>query len=169
MFVTGHLSAAYLLRVFPLRRGAPVSLGLSAGVVLGSLWPDLLDKSLMFAGWSPHGRTVGHALALWATLFLLLAALHVCGARWGPSVMFALGGAAHLVLDMLDHVLQGVFFTGYVFNAWFLWPWRTPDDWHVMMPPVLAGVDPFVTWLELLVIGFAAHVAWRRFGMKRRA
>ena len=100
-------------------------------LIVGALLPDILDKSLRFAGVFPWGRTVGHS-AYVLTLFALIALL--AKREWFVWVMA--GWVSHIVADFTDDAVCAVQSTGYVFAAWFAWPYFNPDMYPVVVTPI---------------------------------
>jgi hypothetical protein len=156
MWVTGHVAAGWLAAMRrPLASRARVG-----WCVVGALWPDLLDKSLMLLGWTPYGRGVGHALAVWAVWACVAWLLRVRGVRW--LWWFVVGWLSHLGVDLVDDALGGVLFTGYVFTAWMGWPWWTPDEGQVRATIRWSARRGVITPLEWATLCAAVWVAWRR-------
>jgi hypothetical protein len=88
MFISGHLASSYL--VFRLGR-----VGLK-WVVAASLFPDLVDKGLRFAGVFATGRHLGHS-------FIALSLSTVIIAVWRgkyDGLAWFVGYAAHLLADL---------------------------------------------------------------------
>ena len=118
MYPPGHVAVAWLTAsVTGSERGWRMLF-----VVLGALLPDLIDKALWVSGLVPGTRGVGHSLLLWCALGLL--------ALWGGTPrLVAVGGWSHLVADVLDDALCGVFSTGTVITGWLAWPMPAAQVW----------------------------------------
>jgi hypothetical protein len=158
----GHLAVAYLLA----RRGV-VARGLwhAAPVWLGALLPDLADKSLQWLKLTPYGRTVGHSVLVWLALAVAwrLVAPRVLPKTASASGLVILGGFSHLAIDLVDDLVEGVERTGYVFSAWFGWPFTNPDMWNAKCPHLFAPLPHAVTTLELATVATCLlHVAGTR-------
>ncbi|MDX1747310.1 MAG: metal-dependent hydrolase [Halobacteriales archaeon] len=69
-------------------------------VLLGAAAPDLIDKPLAMAGLVELYQTIGHSLALFATI----AALALLGGVWAALWV---GWASHLLLDAVHMVVNG--------------------------------------------------------------
>lgn len=150
MFITGHVAAAWL----GARALARPALARPFGWLLaGSLLPDVLDKSILWAGLSPWGRTVGHSVFVW----LALGGVAVLLARWGrPSAsLLVIAGWSHLVLDMLNDLLAGVLYSGWVFSLWFSWPLFNPDMGMLPTTPLLDAPARMTPW-EVSVVVFCS-------------
>ena len=150
----GHLAVSYLVAR---RRWA------WGPVLAGTFLPDVLDKSLMLAGVSQYGRTIGHSALLWGTvalLWMLAARLRLPTARLVGLVL--LGGASHLAIDLVDDLVQGLESSGYVFSAWFGWPWTNPDMHPIRVAPLFVSRDSYrTTSLELATLVVCAIVVAR--------
>ncbi len=157
MTPVGHAAFAYLA-------AAPRTAGVRAPiwVVVGSMLPDVLDKSLLLLRVFPWSRTIGHSAAVWAAALCVvylwdLEARPVPRARW-----LCWGALSHLVCDLVDDFGAGFESTGYAFTAWFGFPWTNPDmaAWSVgaAFPPTRA-----VSTLELGCYALcAAYLWWQR-------
>ena len=139
MNVAGHLAFAFLATE-PLQARQRVglrptrSISTDLIVMFGALIPDLIDKPLRLVGFTPHGRSIGHALVVWALfacLALLIATLYP---RTRALALVAYGWATHFVADTLDDLVAGLEATGYLWTSWAGWPWVTADSlsWLVM-------------------------------------
>ena len=117
----------------------------------GALLPDLLDKSLKFAGVYPWGRTIGHSVVVWLLLagFVVLTATTVRPARWAPWLVF--GGFSHLVADLVNDVVAAFQWHEYVFAAWWGWPITNPDMWAVKVHPLYYASFE-MTYFEVAVV-----------------
>lgn len=158
MYLPGHLAVAYLAgRGWGGAGGAPSSW---LPVMVGALAPDGIDKTIQLLELSPYGRTVGHAVWVWAwlaALFLLARAGRAAGAAWLGALV--VGGASHLAADLVDDVVDGFQTSGFVFSTWGGWPHTTPDTWDVRgVPHLFARSTEMVTGLE--VVAVLAVSAW---------
>ncbi len=158
----GHLAVGYLLS----RRGGPPRVASRIlPALLGTLVPDLVDKPAMWIGLTPYGRTVGHSAIVWAALSLAWAvAFWRRSSAAGTVAGFVLLGAlSHLVIDLVDDIAEGLERSGYVFSAWFGWPFTNPDMWNIRSPHVLEPMAHAVTTLELVTVAACLwHVARHR-------
>lgn len=151
MYLPGHLATAYLLS----RRAPPLRLALTA---LGALLPDLLDTPFLWLGFTPYGRTVGHALLLWCGALALW--LWARRPPMGGAVL--LGGFSHLVADLANDVNDGFERSGAVFSAWMGWPLTDPEMANVRVLPLLAPMRHMVTTLELATVATCLIIVVRR-------
>lgn len=141
MNLPGHLAVSALLTRRLSARGV--------AVLAGTLAPDVLDKGGLLIGLSVYGRTVGHSVLLWASLAALLA---LARQRATLASAFLLGGAAHLLTDLVDDLSEGLLFSGYVFSAWMGWPFTTPDMANVHLEPAFGPMPGASTPLEALTV-----------------
>jgi inner membrane protein len=88
-------------------------------LVIGSMFPDIIDKPLEFLGWG-SGRAIGHTLLI--TLVCIVASLIVLFKNKNTWLLaIALGMITHLILDFM-----------WVTPRVFLWPlygWSFPGHW----------------------------------------
>lgn len=151
----GHLAVAYLT-------GRRRSLARWLPLVLGTVTPDVIDKTAQLIGVTPYGRTVGHSVLLWG--WIAVAALIARGrglGRGGWLVAFWLGGALHLMTDLVDDVVEGFSHSGWAFSAWMGWPWTNPDMWNLRVPHALGPWPGATTVLELLTVGACVIASYR--------
>lgn len=158
MYIPGHLSVAYLLT-----RGRERAA--TYAVLLGALAPDLLDKPLRLVGWTPYGRTIGHAALVWLLAWLLWALWRLrapAPSVWRQRALwFLIGATSHLFADLANDVVAGVLFNAHLFSAWFAYPYRTPDDWPWLVGGAWMRCRMCPTPLEVGVVVLALW-AWRR-------
>lgn len=153
----GHIAFGYLAAR---RRGESMSGRFVIGLFVGALTPDLIDKSLMFAGVYPWGRTVGHSVLVWA-LFALVAALASGRGAVVPRAI-ALGWATHFCADFLDDLAAGLMYDRYTVSAWFTWPYLNPDLYPLKLEESLMGpCSGCYTAIEAAVIGILILVGFR--------
>lgn len=104
----------------PLRRGAagPTD-AVAVAVVLGALFPDLVDKPLAWVvGVLPGGRSLAHSLLVAVPVVLLVGLASRRERATAVGVAFAVGYLSHLPLDVLaSGVLGDGFDLGFL-----LWP-----------------------------------------------
>lgn len=158
MNVAGHLALAYLLA----RRRRRAWLARLEAIALGALLPDLIDKSLMLIGATPHGRTVGHSFVFWlfvTWLWMLAVGRRLPRAGWLGGVL--VGGISHLAVDFVDDVVEGVEHSGYIFSAWFGWPWTNPDMWQPRVEHLFPTWEFATSSLELVTLIAVALLARR--------
>jgi len=145
----GHIAFGYLTAR---RRGESMSGRFVAGLFVGALTPDLIDKTLMYADVYPWGRTVGHSVLVWA-VFALVAALANRRGTMVPKAI-ALGWASHFCADFLDDLVAGIMYERYVFSAWFTWPYLNPDLYPLILDQSIMGpCNGCYTAIEAAVIG----------------
>ena len=152
MHITGHLSVA-LLRGQSLR----LTRWAIAALVLGTLTPDLVDKTAWWMGATRYGRALGHAPVLWMIASLLVVLLI---GREVESAMiwrrWVEGAWLHLLADLSNDAIVGWLFSGFVLDTWWMWPWRDSDAWYMRVSPLLEG-GAWWHWspLEVGVTGWA--------------
>jgi len=137
-----------------------------AALLIGSLLPDMIDKSLMLVGTTPYGRSIGHSLLFFALLCLIALVFRARRAAARDVVAaLAFGVCTHLIFDLLADLESGMLLSGRTFSAWFAWPWWTPDDAVVFVEPCLAHRTSLrrmpVTVLEIVSVVVAYLVVHR--------
>lgn len=143
----GHLAVAYLIA----RKEPPARLRRLLPTSLGVLLPDLIDKPAMLIGLTPYGRTVGHSAVLW--LALSLVSLALSRTRFArASGLLVVGGISHLIADLVDDLVEGIFYGGGVFSAWAGWPVTNPDMVGISVPHFYPAMANVVTALELATV-----------------
>jgi membrane-bound metal-dependent hydrolase YbcI (DUF457 family) len=139
VFPLGHATFGYLLYV-PFASFADRRLphGLTLGALLvGTQFPDLVDKPLAFVGVLPSGRTLAHSLFF---AVVLLAVLRFVTRRYGRphlTTAFAFGHLAHLLGDVVNPVIAGR--TGEL--TFLLWP---------VLPTPEYGADDVPPWIRIV-------------------
>lgn len=165
MWPWGHVAVAYLCyTAFTHRRAgrAPYALPTLA-LLVGSQFPDLLDKPL---AWSAHvlpgGRTMAHSLLFAALVIPLAYAVAVRLDRVAVAIAFAVGHLAHLFADVPPAVLAGDFSGA----TYLFWPVVQPESYE-SIDGILAmflsySMGPYeVAQLGLFAV---AAVVWYRDG-----
>jgi hypothetical protein len=155
MNVAGHLAFAFLAAE-PLQARRPAelrptrNLTLDLYVMFGALIPDIIDKPLRLVGFTPHGRSIGHAILVWSLFTCLALLTTTLYPRTRPLALLAYGWATHFVADTLDDFVAGLESTGYLWTSWAGWPWLTADDswWQLFQP----WRHDLITSLEIAVI-----------------
>lgn len=153
MNVLGHVAFAHAVAW---RRRAALTQTQLGYAVVGSLLPDVVDKTLRLAGVFPWGRTVGHS-AWVMTLAVLLAVL----AKRDVWLWLVVGWVSHLFADLTDDVVCGIQSTGYVFATWYTWPYFNPDLNAVRVVPMHPR-GPCLSVYETLTVVWVWAIAHRR-------
>ena len=139
MFISGHLSLAYLLHRWS-------GMGLAV-LTAAALFPDLVDKGLKFVGFFATGRHTAHNL-----FALLITSALVLGVKGiGEGSAWFVGYAAHLLGDLP-----------------FSWdmPWFFPLEWgrwENSVDSYFLGLSVGQLLLDLFIMGLAGSlfvVAW---------
>ena len=117
-----HLAVGYLgYSVFARLSGHPVTDRSVTAVMIGTQFPDLIDKPLWWAGLLPTGRCLTHSLLIVVPLSLLILQFGSRYDRRQLSTAFVLGYILHLPGDALPLLLEG-----YAHEVGFLlWPVTT--------------------------------------------
>ena len=170
MQIFGHLSVAWYLT-----RRRDASAARAAAIFAGTLLPDLIDKSLLYLGQTPYGRSVGHAPLSWAVITLLCGAWRQLSGRGLRRViqLTLLGAWAHLLTDLCNDAVRGYLMTGYLLDGWIAWPWLNSDGYYLITTPLLWLCRECLSPLELGVIAWALWdliaVARSRWGWGKKA
>lgn len=164
MYIPGHVSVAYLAghaREVGTGLDEPaVTRGLYVCILAGALYPDLVDKLHMYLGFSPFSRTWGHsvfAIAAVGVIWVVMRLLTARGSR--PLGWFLAGWATHFAADFANDLVAGVWYTGYVWSPWFLWPVFDADDLYWEYAPVIYPCRGCYTFLEVGAVLLALYVA----------
>ncbi|WP_240137429.1 metal-dependent hydrolase [Salinigranum salinum] len=111
MFPLGHALLGYLLyvvfaRAIPGRYPHGVRLG---ALLLGTQFPDLVDKPLAFAGVLVSGRSLAHSLVFTVGLLAVLWYVARRSRRSHLAVAFGFGHVSHIVGDAIGPIVTGRF------------------------------------------------------------
>lgn len=100
----GHLAIPIILSHY-----APVQ---PAPLVAGSLFPDVMDKSLKAMGLTPNSRTISHTVLglVLSTAAIYLAEGGTAAASWGAGYL------SHLLADIRGFIPWWYPFMGYIFR-----------------------------------------------------
>lgn len=162
MHIPGHLSVGYLMASAHgrLRGRTPYLYTETLPLLLGTLTPDIIDKSLLYLEVTSHGRTVGHSLF---TLVGLVAAWLVIGKLkatvGGVMGFWILGIFAHHITDVVDDFVRGVLHGRQLISSWFLWPAVDQDHWRWLFWGYFKEYR-FSVALEVAVVFVAILAAW---------
>jgi membrane-bound metal-dependent hydrolase YbcI (DUF457 family) len=100
--VSKHLAAGYLLySLLRHARGRSPASPAVVALLVGALFPDLVDKALAYVGVLSYGRSFAHSLL---TAGVVLAAVAWLADRAGnreAAVAFAVGYLSHVAVDMV--------------------------------------------------------------------
>ena len=159
MWPWGHLAVGYLLysTYTHVRHRTPPSGVATLCVVLGTQFPDLIDKPL---AWTfhvlPSGRSLMHSLYAVAvvSVFVAWVAKRYGQPEIGPA--FALGYASHLVMDGITPFLVGDFSK----LTYLGWPLLPPPDYGVEHGFIYHFTHMEFTSFFLLQIGLSMFVLW---------
>jgi hypothetical protein len=146
MYPWGHAAVGYLLLVALTRRESsdlPRTVPVVA-VLVGTQFPDLVDKPLAYAGVLVSGRSLGHSL--FAAAVVVAAAVAV-GRRYGrrrSARAFAVGHLSHLLADSYAAALAGRWADlGFLF--------------YPVVPPITYPADGVAPWVRLLRADLTSH------------
>lgn len=131
MFPPGHLGVAYCCYSLLVRSSGrtPAAAPVFA-VVLGSQFPDLVDKPLAwYLGVLPTGRTLAHSLVVLVPVCILVYLVASRYDRSAVGVAFAVGAISHSLVDALPAL------------------WGSPADARFLLWPLLSvpGYDEDVS------------------------
>lgn len=118
--VSKHVSVAYLAySLIRHRRGRRPTGALVGVVLLGAVFPDLVDKPLVVLGVVEYGRSAAHSLLSASAVLVVLWKLGEGAGRSEATVAFATGYLSHVVVDMYGPLLTG---SQSMDTAFLLWP-----------------------------------------------
>ncbi|MDR5674376.1 Membrane-bound metal-dependent hydrolase YbcI, DUF457 family [Halalkaliarchaeum sp. AArc-CO] len=165
MWPWGHVAVAYLcysiavrIRANELPDHGPVLM-----VVVGSLFPDIVDKPLAwYLGVLPTGRTLAHSLLVLIPLSYLGYRVANRFERPEYGIAFAIGALSHSIVDALP-----VLWDAEAEANFLLWPLLAVEPYEEGAPSVLRLLldslsSPYFL-SEFVLLGIAA-VLWRRDG-----
>lgn len=162
MYIPGHLAIGFLAASGnALAHKRPLNFRHELyPVLIGSLTPDIIDKSIKLFGISPFGRTVGHSLLTLALLALIWRLLTIRSNKPQPILgWWIVGIGLHLATDFFNDFVDGVYFTGYIFSAWSTWPYLNPDMYALQTIPLFTSCRNCTTPAEYGTVALAICVA----------
>lgn len=135
--VSKHLAAGYLLYSLLLRACERRPLPLpTAALLIGSLFPDLIDKPLTFVGVLSYGRSFAHSLFTMVTVTALILYAIRRSEQQVIGYAFILGYFSHILVDMYGEVTGGA---TYIDTAFLLWPVVIKYQLGIASPDVPSG------------------------------
>lgn len=163
MWPWGHVAVAYLLYSGLTRRrfdAGPTDVA-ALILVVGSLFPDLVDKPLAwYLGVLPTGRTLAHSLL---TLIPLSIAVYLVTRRYDRGeygIAFAVGALSHALVDALP-----VLWDPEANADFLLWPVWSVDSYESGAPTViellLASFGEVYFLSEFVLLAIALVLWWR--------
>jgi hypothetical protein len=132
MWPWGHLAVGYLsyavaVRLFRGRRERAALLAL----VVGTQFPDVVDKPLAWVGLLPYGRSLAHSLLVLVPLCLVVVVVARRRTHARTGTAFALGALTHTLTD----AWHGIVTLDPGRLSFLLWPYLpSPDDGGVGTP-----------------------------------
>lgn len=164
MWPWGHAAVGYLLYTAytRLQYGRPPDDASAALLLLGTQFPDLIDKPL---AWTvtllPSGRSLGHSLLVLIPLSILvyMLAAQYRHTEWASA--FAIGALSHAVIDVLPSALRGE----YAYTTSLLWPLLPAPPFNELDRTILGQFfliepTPALAFETILVIVILA-IWWR--------
>ena len=98
-------------------------------VVLGTQFPDLIDKPLTLVGVLTSGRSLGHSYLFAIPLLLVVCSLVYWRTReFSPVVAFGVGYLASPLVDGAPQFLQGTLTTDLREVSFWVWPLTFPAE-----------------------------------------
>ena len=164
MYIPGHIAIGYLIVAGPaLARRVHINPTTALfPALLGTLTPDIIDKTLQLTPFTPFGRTIAHSLLVFASLILLwkLATLLRLLRPGGATIVgwWLAGYGSHLIVDLINDLFRGLEHTGYLFSAWIGWPFTNPDM-HQLQWPVENPCQHCYSSLEIGLLAMTLAVA----------
>ncbi|WP_092735393.1 metal-dependent hydrolase [Halopenitus persicus] len=164
MWPWGHLAFAYLclLLVSRISERVTQSVGVVVALVVGSQFPDLVDKPL---AWSvtvlPSGRSLAHSLLTAAVVLYILSRLSARYDRQDLVASFGVGWVSHSLSDLGPGVIIGLLrgdMSQIQWTTYLLWPvlesppYPNDDSFAVHFSEL--QMTPYVT-AQFLLLGLA--------------
>ena len=164
-----HLAVGYLVVSIAWRlRGRRVDGAVAGAAVLGTQFPDLVDKPLAwYVGVLPAGRSLTHSAITAAAISAVVVTVAARLDRFEPGLAFAVAYASHLLGDALPKLPDG----DYESLTFLLWPLLPLPDYGGAEQPLeslgeilaMPGAYVFASPARLAVLGIVALV-WRADG-----
>lgn len=155
--VTKHVAFGYLIYSLVQHYQGRAPTGQTTSVVLlGAIFPDVVDKPFVVLGVLEYGRAAAHSL--------LTATVIIAGVRWLTvrldaarlSVAFGIGYLSHLAVDLYGPLLTG---TTTIDTAFLLWPVLVEHPLGVPTPSLPFGKSEFFT---VVIVGAACQWLYDR-------
>lgn len=141
MFPLGHAAFGYLLyALFAWTTNHRLPYGVTLGaLLLGTQFPDIVDKPLAFLGVLPSGRALGHSVFFALGVFLLLWQISRRYGRPHLTVPFGFGHGSHLVGDIVVTDFSNAEQVGDL--TYLLWP---------VLPAPEYATDSIAPWIRII-------------------
>lgn len=152
--ISKHLAFGYLLySIIQHWRGGSPDWQTVSVLLFGTMFPDLIDKALVFSGFLGYGRGFAHSLLTAVPLILLTRSLTRRLNRAELGTAFGIGYLSHIPIDLYGPLLTG---STDMDTAFLLWPVlvehslgiETPQFWisrSVLFLTILGAA--FLLWL----------------------
>lgn len=148
-----HVATGYLIySVIEHGRDRSPTGATASVLVIGVVFPDLMDKSLTYAGVLTYGRGLAHSLFTATVIICLVGFLTRRIERSRLGFAFGLGYVSHLPVDMYGTLLTG----GQPMDtAFLLWPVVVEHSLGIMTPELPVSRKTVFT-----IIGISAICLW---------
>lgn len=148
-----HVATGYLIYSVVEHRRDRSPTGRTASIlVLGVVFPDLVDKSLTYAGVLTYGRGFAHSLFTATGIICLVVFLTRRVNRSRLGFAFGLGYVSHLPVDMYGTLLTG---SQPMDTAFLLWPVVVEYSLGIATPEL-----PIARNTVFAIIGLGAICLW---------
>ena len=129
--------------------------------LIGSVTPDVIDKSLHLLELVEQSRSVGHSLLFLALLYLIWRILRTRGVDFArPFGWWTAGVASHIFADFSNDLFRGMEARGFFFSSWMGWPLVDFDAVEIVWEiGEYIRIHPTITSLEISVYALTLVVA----------
>lgn len=162
MYIPGHLAIGFLAAAGnALAHKRPIHIRQELyPALIGSLTPDVIDKTIKLSGISPFGRTIGHSLLTLTLLTLIWQLVSLRSNKPHPILgWWIVGIGLHIATDFFNDIVAGIYYTGYMFTAWATWPYLNPDMYPQKVIPLFTDCPKCTTPAEYGTVALAICVA----------
>jgi len=144
-----HIAFGYIVfSIIQHIRGRSPSGRATVALLVGVTFPDVIDKSLVFAGILGYGRSFAHSLIVTAATAVIVRYLSRRRDQIESGKSFLIGYISHIPVDLYGPMLTGKSLD----TAFLLWPLLV--EYPVIKPPPTPGVPKSTIFTLIIISGF---------------